>query len=459
VLVEELEASLRDALGPLPELQPPPDPGPGRPPILPVTFLWLGFLLCILRGFTSQTAVWRLLAIHGFWGNPPVPVVDEAVFQRVKRLAPAAFGAIFARVTAVLHARYAAVCDVPYASFASAIVALDHSTLDKVVRRLKILREVPAGNEALLPGSLATLFDVRRQLFQHVEFELAPVRNVKFDVERLLAFLQPGTLLLADLGYFSFPWFDKLTQRGFHFVSRLTARVTYVEEKVLYAGGSSQWYLRDSWVYLGKHRSDRAAHPVRLVEITWGAQRWRFMTNVLDPRLLPAAHVVALYRRRWDIEQAFNLLKTHLKLFLLWSARPNVIAIQVFATLIIAQVLLGLRTELAVRARAELREISLPLLLETLPQLAKAGRDPMSELAEHGRRWGIIRPFRGKEYDVPNPDWADYTIPPDLPPPRKARYAGKKGGSKKSYPKISKETGQPTHGWPKRKRSRQSGAR
>src|SRR5437588_12826320 len=73
-LVDELEASLRDLLGDFPEARPPGERGPGRPPILAAAMLWLGFLLCVLRGFSAQRAVWRLVALPGFWGPPPIPL-------------------------------------------------------------------------------------------------------------------------------------------------------------------------------------------------------------------------------------------------------------------------------------------------------------------------------------------------------------------------------------------------
>ena len=65
-----------------------------------------------------------------------------------------------------------------------------------------------------------------------------------------------------------------------------------------------------------------------------------YITNVLDPAQLTAADMVRLYGRRWDIEMAINLVKTHLKLHLWWSAKPVVIVQQIWAVLIISQILL-----------------------------------------------------------------------------------------------------------------------
>ena len=428
LLADELEASLRDLLTAVdtpPVLGP---RGPGRPPVLPAAMLWLGFLLCVLRGLTSQRAVWRLLAFHGFWGHSAIPITEQAVYARLAAAPATALAEVFQRLTLLLRARYDAVADLHCAPFASEIWAFDHCVLDPVLRKLKLWREVPAGAPTLIPGRLATLFDLRRQLYVHVRLEPEAQRNVKFGIDWIWDHLPARTLLLFDLGYFAFAWFDQLTDRGLYFISRLREKTSWKHYHLLYEGSQGGVTLRESLVYLGAYPADRAAHPVRLIEVTFRARTYRYLTNVLAPSQLPAAQVVQLYARRWDIEQSFNLLKTHLHLYLLWSGRQSVVWLQVYATLILAQVVLAFRNDLAARTGAALREISLPLLLECVPQLVKDGRDPLAELAQHGRRLKIIRPFRGQDYVVPTPPPEAYSAPEKPPPPRKARYAGKDNG-------------------------------
>lgn len=427
-LADELEASLRDLLQAV-DTPPPLGPrGPGRPPVLPAALLWLGFLLCVLRGLTSQRAIWRLLAFHGFWGHPPVPITEQAIYARLAAAPATALEGVFQRLTQLLHARYDLLADVRGAPFATEIWAFDHCVLDPVLRKLKLLREVPAGAAGLIPGRLATLFDLRRQLYVHVRLEPDAQRNVKFGIDWLWDHLPVGSLLLFDLGYFAFAWFDQLTDRGLYFISRLREKTSWKHYHLLYEGSQGGVTLRESLVYLGAYPADRAAHPVRLIEVTFRARTYRYLTNVLAPSQLSAAQVVQLYGRRWDIEQSFHLLKTHLQLYLLWSGRQSVVWLQVYATLILAQVVLAFRNDLAQRTGAGLREISLPLLLECVPQLVKDGRDPLAELAQHGRRLKIIRPFRGQDYVVPTPAPEAYSAPEEPPPPRKARYAGKDNG-------------------------------
>lgn len=425
LLPEELEARLRDLVAEV--SWPASPPGPGRPPQLPALVLWAGLLVCVLRGWAAQRSLWQLVTFVGFWHFPRVEITEQAVNKRLERTPPTALLSFFTALTQLLRQRYAGVNDVPQARFATEILALDHSTLDAVCRKLKVFRDLPRGAPALLPGQLATLFDVRRQLFAQVEFWEDARQNEKFQVEHWLERLLPGTLLLFDLGFFSFAWFDRLTEHQCYFLSRCRQKTTYVLHQVLYAGQAGPIYLRDQLVYLGRYRADRAKYPVRWIELVHPTGTYRYLTNVLDPAQLSAADVLELYRRRWDLEQAFHLLKSHLHLCWFWSGHPYAVQHQVFATLSLAQVVLGLRLEVAQQAQAALREVSLPLLLRWLPRLAAQGGDPVRLLAERGRRAKIIRPRRGKTYLLPAVALSEYTLPAEWPPPRQSRSAGRTG--------------------------------
>ena len=87
-----------------------------------------------------------------------------------------------------------------------------------------------------------------------------------------------------------------------------------------------------------------------LVQFQVGQTRYRYVINVLDPQQRSRREIATVYARRWDIELAFQTIKQHLGLHLLWSAKPVAIQQQVWAVLIIAQILQALRLEIAGRA-------------------------------------------------------------------------------------------------------------
>jgi hypothetical protein len=424
-VVDEIEGFLCEVVAGLEPAEAERARGRGRPRVLPALALWGGLLVCVLRGFSSQLALWRLLSLGGLWFYPRFAVTDQAVYKRLEAAGDGTPRALFERVSAVLAERLAPYADDSLAPFAADVLACDDSTLDQVARTLPALRGVPPGDDRLLPGKLSCAFDLRRQQFRRVLHRDDPHRNEKRGARDLLPGLAKGTLLLADLGFFGFKWFDDLTDLGHWWVSRLRAGTSYVVIHTLYRDARTF----DGLVWLGKHRADRAAHAVRLVRFTVGGTTFSYITNVLDPWVLPIREVARLYARRWDIELAFKLVKRELGLYLLWSAKDAVILQQVWAVLTIAQILQALRLEIAGRAGADLFEVSLPLLVQYAPRYAYEGRDPVAIFVDHGRELGFIRPSRRTAIVAPDIP-ADHLAlpPPDLVLTRTPRYANKDCG-------------------------------
>ena len=418
--IELFVQQLMQRLAPEPALS----PRRGRPRVLPSLCLWAGLLVCVLRGFSSQLALWRLLSSHGLWDYPRFGVSDQALYKRLAQEGIAPLQQLLTHLGLVLRERLAPWIAQDLAPFAPEVLVLDETTLDKVARTLPSLREIPKGDARLLPGRLAGLFDLRRQLWRRVEYIAAAQQNEKVAARQMVQDLPKGSLLLADLGYFGFAWFDWLTDQGYYWVSRLRAKTSYTVQHVFYQQGD----VFDGLVWLGAYRADRAAHAVRLVQFRVGLTTFRYLSNVLDPLCLPIAMLARLYARRWDIELAFHLIKRHLKLHLLWSAKTVVIQQQVWAVLIIAQILQALRLEIAGRAQVDPYEVSMALLIECLPELARVGQDPVQAFVERGREARLIRPSTRTVIQAPNiPAELIRPRPPDLPLWREPRYANRKG--------------------------------
>src|SRR5437899_4363816 len=99
--------------------------GRGRARVLPALCLWGGLMVCVLRGFSSQRALWRLLTQTGLWGYPRFPLSDEAVYDRLERAGAAPMARLFADCTELLRARVAPFALGDLAPFATEVVALD----------------------------------------------------------------------------------------------------------------------------------------------------------------------------------------------------------------------------------------------------------------------------------------------------------------------------------------------
>lgn len=82
---------------------------------------------------------------------------------------------------------------------------------------------------------------------------------------------------------------------------------------------------------LGSSAHSACAQPLRLVEVLYHGKGHGYLTKVLTPDRLSLAMVVALYWRRWRIEEAFWVVKRLLGLAYLRVGSENGIQLPVWA--------------------------------------------------------------------------------------------------------------------------------
>lgn len=399
----------------LPRLEPVAGPpGRGRPPVVPLALIWGALLLTVLGGSPSQRGVWRTIASGAVRHYPAMPVSDEAIRQRLLTIQPDAMQAAFATITAAL--RDTLTGDPTLApAFPGGVFALDTTTLDKVARPFV------TGEHRPLAGRIHTLFDVSRQLFHAVVLTDQPRQSEQVAAPELLAHLPAHSLVLMDRGYTNYATFDALTDQGQAFVTRLRDNASFTVHHTLTATDT----VGDEVIWLGAYRADRTAHVYRVVTVQTETGCRRYLTNVLDPQLLSPAAVARCYRRRWDIERAFKTLKRDLGLAWIWSRQWAMIELQIWATVLIAQISAAVRQDVACRAGVAVETVSLPLLLRVVPTLAADQEgDVVAWLAATGADWGLIRPVRRVRDEIP-PHLPWIPLPPDLPLIRLPRYARK----------------------------------
>ena len=132
-------------------------------------------------------------------------------------------------------------------------------------------------------------------------WEHGPYReSERRQAERLHPHLRPGMLLLADRGYLGAALWRSAAERGADLLWRVRADTQLPISRVL-ADGS---FL-----------TSFANAPARGVEYRIGdadGELYRLVTTLLDPQCAPAAELAALYHERWEIETAYDEIKTHL---------------------------------------------------------------------------------------------------------------------------------------------------
>jgi hypothetical protein len=396
----------------------------GKPAQLSTLHLCLGIVLCGIEGFGSQLQLWRRLCMEPIGPYAPVRVVDQAVYNRLARAA-GAMRAFFEQASLWMSEQLGGLEDRSLAPWACQVLALDEeSTLDAVGRWLPELRRLLPGDPRLLAGRISAVFDLRRQQWVRVEVWQEAVANCKQQARLLLEGLQVGTLLLFDRGYLSFPWFDELTERKLWWISRYANHASLQVRHVFYQGDG----VLDAIVWLGTYRADRAKYAVRLVQFYHQGQLHRYLTNVTDPALLCMRDIARLYARRWDIELAFGVLKEHLQVSQLWSAKWPVICVQIWCALLLAQLFHGLQVQLAAQEGVDPFDVSIDLLVEIVPRLLQRGIAPVPYLGRRGRELGLIRPSTRLQVQVPLVDatWITPAPPEALRPRDSGRYTQRK---------------------------------
>jgi hypothetical protein len=132
--------------------------------------------------------------------------------------------------------------------------------------------------------------------------------------EPLMQRLSGGMLCLADRGFNGYAHWATATATGAQLLWRCAANRLLPPQMDL-PDGSYLSILVPTGVT--KAQAQEQAITVRVIEYALPGQtdaqpRYRLLTTLLDPQVAPALELAALYHRRWQVEEVFDELKTHL---------------------------------------------------------------------------------------------------------------------------------------------------
>ncbi len=179
--------------------------------------------------------------------------------------------------------------------------------------------------------------------------------------EAVVGRLEADMLCLADRGFFSFALWNRAAAGGAALVWRIKKNLVLPCLRRL-ADGS---YL--SKIYVSpKHRRDnedgRGVRVIeyRLVGIADAEPLYRLLTTLTDPAAAPAPEVAALYHERWEIETAFDELKTHLRgpRLVLRSKTPTLVEQEFYGFLLAHHAIRVLMHDAALKAGIDPDQVS-----------------------------------------------------------------------------------------------------
>lgn len=152
--------------------------------------------------------------------------------------------------------------------------------------------------------------------------------------------IEAGATYVFDLGYYDFEWWSKLHKADCRIVTRFKTNTPLVDARELPLAKDTR-VLRDRIGFLPKRQGNNRKNPMRdavreIVVMTDTGKKLRILSNDLDA---PADEIADLYKRRWQIELFFRLMKQTLKIRHFIGRSQNAVRIQV-ATALIAHLLL-----------------------------------------------------------------------------------------------------------------------
>ena len=245
-------------------------------------------------------------------GTEPVRLPSKsAIFQARARLGSAPIEALFSRVAAPLAA-----AETPGAWLAGRrLVAIDGTCLD-VADTADNTRWF--GRPGVNKGEQAAFPQVRVvalvECGTHAIFDAAvgPYSRAENTLAReVIDRLEPGMLLLADRGFCGFPLWSRAVATGADLLWRAMPNMKPRPIETL-PDGSWLAELRPSG------NAGRNAEPLVIRVIDYqiddgrpNDETYRLFTTIIDPNEASAVDLAVAYTQRWEIENAFDELKTH----------------------------------------------------------------------------------------------------------------------------------------------------
>lgn len=318
------------------------------------------------RKFPAEQAVWLVLGMGLFEDRSIRDVVDhlELVVPGVTSLAPSAVTQARARLGAApMQHLFERVADRWSLELGTGYRGLSLFGVDGVCMRVQDTTEnlehfgKPGGragqNDAGYPQVRMTcLLNLSTRMLRAARF--GPYRLSEEELARpLWDALPPKSLTIFDRGFSSYVLFASLMNRGGdrHFMVRMREDANPEEVEQL-ADGSTLVRIRPSRTVLKEEPQIRSEIVGRVIAYQHpGGRPGRIFTSLLDPQAYPAQELIRVYHERWEIEIAYDELKTHMneRKESLRSKTPEGVAQEVWGLLTVYNLV---RREMMMVARA-----------------------------------------------------------------------------------------------------------
>jgi len=158
--------------------------------------------------------------------------------------------------------------------------------------------------------------------------------------------LPSGSILVFDMGYYDFCWWNKLDSMNTWFVTRSKDNLDYeLVEDFDVSGEKDRNVLQDSNIRLSGVKSQHD-YPKLLRRVRyWDEVNKNELVFITNNRSWTATTVARIYKERWHIESFFRLIKQNLRIKSFVGTSENAVKIQIWTALITILLLTFLKTK------------------------------------------------------------------------------------------------------------------
>ncbi len=356
----------------------------------------------IWRQISGVNEMVRLIQTESMLWVSPRKVSQQAFSQRLTSLPAQLFLNILLSVLPLMQQRWAErkrplPPEMVWAlAQYSEVQAVDGSTLDALIRKIGLLKDLPHNP---LAGKITALLNLGSRLPSQIWYDSDPKAQDQRFWSQILAALQANSLLIFDLGYTNFAVFAQLTLAHVKFITRAKSNLAYTFERAL----RNTARVRDSLVWIGPEDQRQL---LRLVEVLYDGKWYRYLSNELDAERLPTAYLVALYWQRWRIEDAYAIVKRLLGLAYFWCGAQNAVEMQVWATWLLYVILVDLTDAVAAALHQPFAALSMEMVYRSLYFFTQAHHrgqadDIVAYLAANTKLLGILKRKRKGAHPSP----------------------------------------------------------
>ena len=201
--------------------------------------------------------------------------------------------------------------------------------------------------------------------------------------QQLVTRFEPGMLVLADRGFFSYALWRKATRAGTDLLWRVRADPAGPKPRHLQDLADGSWLAHLHQTHSAAARREEPM-LVRVIDYTIEDGRehagtYRLFTTLTDPAEASAGQLAGAYSQRWEIESVFDELKTHQRgpRTVLRSKSPDLVRQEIWGHLCCHYAIRSLMTDAAVHAGHDPDRVSFVAALRiTRSTLAQPGAFP-----------------------------------------------------------------------------------